>query len=75
MRHMFRQPNYRLTKRQARYLRDLQPFVGTMTLACHKRAVNEADPLSRRPYFVLHATIPFFGDGEVLTHEDLRRKS
>jgi hypothetical protein len=42
-----------LNKRQARYMHDLQPFVGSMTLAYRKGAVNEANPLSRRPYFVL----------------------
>jgi hypothetical protein len=42
-----------LNHRQARYyLPDLQPFMGTMTLAYRKGALNEANPLSRRPYFV-----------------------
>jgi hypothetical protein len=59
------QPNNMLNKRQARYLRDLQPFVGSMTLAYRKGALNEADPLSRRPDFVLQATFPLFWDGEV----------
>jgi hypothetical protein len=31
--------------RQARYLRDLQPFVGSMTLAYRKGALNEAGML------------------------------
>jgi hypothetical protein len=31
-------------KRQARYMRDLQPFVGAMTLAYNKGAMNKADP-------------------------------
>jgi hypothetical protein len=52
-------------KRQARYLRDLQPFVGSMTLAYCKGALNEADPLSRRPDFVPHATVSLSWDGEV----------
>jgi hypothetical protein len=56
------QPNNRLNKRQARYLRDLHPFVGSMTLL---GAMNEADPLSRQPNFVPHATIPLFWDDEV----------
>jgi hypothetical protein len=47
------QPNNMLDKRQARELRDLQPFVGSMTLAYRKGALNEDDPLSRRPDFVL----------------------
>jgi hypothetical protein len=64
-----------LNKRQARYLRDLQPFVGTMTLAYHKGAVNEADLLSWRPYFVPQARVPLFWDGEVPSDIDLRRKS
>jgi hypothetical protein len=46
------QPHNRLNKRQARYMRDLQPFVSSMTLAYRKGALNEADPLSRRPDFV-----------------------
>jgi hypothetical protein len=33
LRHLLEQPNNMLNKRQARYLRDLQPFVGPMTLA------------------------------------------
>jgi hypothetical protein len=60
------QPNNMLNKRQAIYLRDLQPFVGSMTLAYRKGAVNEAGPLSRRPDFVPQATIPIFWDGEVI---------
>jgi hypothetical protein len=58
LRHPLMQPNNMLTKRQARYMRDLQPFVGSMTLAYRKGAPNEADPLSRRPNFVPHATVP-----------------
>jgi hypothetical protein len=64
-----------LNKRQARYLRDLQPFVGLMTLAYRKGALNEAGPLSRRPDFVPRATIPLFWDGEVPSDRELRRKS
>jgi hypothetical protein len=75
LRHLLSQPNNKLTKRQARYLRDLQPFVGSMTLAYRKGAMNEADPLSRRPNFVPHATIPLFWDGEVPSYRELRRKS
>jgi hypothetical protein len=52
LRHLLKQPNNRLNKWQARYLRDLQPFVGSMTLAYRKEALNEADPLSQRPDFV-----------------------
>jgi hypothetical protein len=36
LRHLLRQPNNGSNKRQDRYLRDLQPFVGTMTLAYRK---------------------------------------
>jgi hypothetical protein len=75
MRHPLKQHNNKLIKRQARYLRDLQPFVGSMTLAYRKGAMNEADPSSRRPDFVPHATIPLFWDGEVPSDEELRRKS
>jgi hypothetical protein len=32
-----------------------------MTLVHRKGALNEADPLSRRPDFVPHAIIPLFG--------------
>jgi hypothetical protein len=56
-------------------MRDLQPFVGSMTLAYCKGALNEADPLSRRPYFVPQATVPLFWDGEVPSYRELRRKS
>jgi hypothetical protein len=63
-------------KRQARYLRDLQPFVGSMTFAYRKGALNEADPLSRRPNFVPLATIPLiYWAGEVPSYRELRRKS
>jgi hypothetical protein len=46
-----------------------------MTLAYRKGALNEADPSSRRPYFVPQATIPLFWDGEVPSDQELRRKS
>jgi hypothetical protein len=76
MRHLLTQPNKRLNKRQARYMRDLQPFVGSMTLAYCKGALNEADPLNgRRPDFVPQAKVPMFWDGEVPSNVDLRRKS
>jgi hypothetical protein len=58
LRHLLKQPNNRLNKRQARYLRDLQPFAGSMTLAYRKGDLTEADPLSRRPHFVPQATVP-----------------
>jgi hypothetical protein len=69
------QPKNMMDKRQARYLRDLQPFMGSMTLAYRKGALNEADPLRRRPNFVPKATFPLFWDGEVPLHPKLRRKS
>jgi hypothetical protein len=56
-------------------MRDLQPFVVSMTLAYRKGALNEADPLSRRLDFVPQATIPLFWDGEVPSERELRRKS
>jgi hypothetical protein len=37
--------------------------------------LNEANPSTRRPYFVPHATFPLFWDGEVPPYADLRRKS
>jgi hypothetical protein len=58
LRHLLRQPNNMLNKRQARYLRDLQQFVGFMTLAYRKGAPKEAHPFSRRTNFVPQATIP-----------------
>jgi hypothetical protein len=64
-RHLFMLTNNNLSKRQARYLWDLQPFVGTITLAYRKGAINEADMLSRRLDFVYHARVPLFTDGEV----------
>jgi hypothetical protein len=75
LRHLLRQPNNMLNKRQARYLRDLQPFVGSMTLAYRNGALNEFGPLSRRPNVVPHATVPLFWDGEVPSDRELRRKS
>jgi hypothetical protein len=66
MRHMLMQLNNLLNKRQARYMRDLQPLVGSMTLAYRKGALNEAHPfLRRRPDFVNEATFPLFWDCEV----------
>jgi hypothetical protein len=56
-------------------MRDLQPFVGSMTLAYRKGALIEADPLSRRPNFVPQAIVPLFWDGEVPSDRKLRRKS
>jgi hypothetical protein len=46
-----------------------------MTLAYRKGAMNEADPLSRRPDFVPQATVPLLWDGEVPSYRELRRKS
>jgi hypothetical protein len=63
-----------LNKRQARYLRDLQPFVGSMMLAYRQGALNKVAPLSRRPDFVPHATVQLLWDGEVPSDEELRRK-
>jgi hypothetical protein len=52
LRHLLMQPSNTLNKRQARYQRDSQPLVSSMTLAYRKGALNEVDPLSRRPDFV-----------------------
>jgi hypothetical protein len=38
LRHLLTQPNNMLNQRQARYLRDLQPFVGSMTLRSHEQS-------------------------------------
>jgi hypothetical protein len=46
-----------------------------MTLAYRKGALNEGDPLSRRPNFVPHPTFALFWDGEVPSDRELRRKS
>jgi hypothetical protein len=46
-----------------------------MTLAYRKGALNEANPLSRRPDFVPQATVPLFWDGEVPSDRELRGKS
>jgi hypothetical protein len=56
-------------------MRDLQPFVGSMTLAYRKGALNEAEPVSRRPSFVPKATVPLFWDGEVPSDRKLGPKS
>jgi hypothetical protein len=60
MQRFLGQPNDTLNKRQARYLRDLQPFMGTMTLTYRKEALSDAYPLNWRPNFVLQATFPMF---------------
>jgi hypothetical protein len=60
LRHLLWQSNNMLNKRQARYLRDLQPFVCSMSRAYRKGAMNEASPLCRRINFVPHATVPLF---------------
>jgi hypothetical protein len=46
-----------------------------MMHAYGKGALNEADPLSRPPNFVPHATVSLSWNGEVPSDEDLRRKS
>jgi hypothetical protein len=56
-------------------MRDLQPFVGSMTRSYRKGALNVAHPLSRRLDFVPQATVPLFWDGEVPSYRELRRKS
>jgi hypothetical protein len=58
--HMLRQPNNSLNMRQALYLRELQPVVGSISLAYRKGALNKVCPLSRRPNFVPQATVPLF---------------
>jgi hypothetical protein len=65
LRHRLKQPNNKLNERQALYMRDLQPFVGSITLAYRKGALNEDNPLSQRVDFVLQATFPLFWDSEV----------
>jgi hypothetical protein len=72
LRHLLMQPNNRLNKRKACYVRDLQPFVGSMTLAYRKGALNEVD-LSRRPNFVPKATVPLFWYGEIPSYDNLQR--
>jgi hypothetical protein len=62
-----------LNKRQARYLRDFQSLVGSMTLAYRKGAMSKAYPLSRRPDFVPNAKVPLFWDGEGPSDRELRR--
>jgi hypothetical protein len=71
---VLKQSNDMMNTRQARYLRDLPPFVGSMTLAYRKGAIKEVDPLSRRPNFVPQA-VPLFWNDEVSSNEVLRRKS
>jgi hypothetical protein len=63
-----------LNTRQARYLRDLQPFTSSITLAYRKGILNEANPFSRRLDYVPHAIVPLFWDGEVPLDANLRRK-
>jgi uncharacterized protein (DUF934 family) len=66
VRHMLRQSNDMFNKRKARYVRDLQPLAGAITLAYRKGSRNEADPLSRRADFNGQASLPQFWDGGVL---------
>jgi hypothetical protein len=44
--HLLRQPNDRPNKRHARYVLDLQPFTGAITLAYCKGSRKETAPLS-----------------------------
>jgi hypothetical protein len=46
-----------------------------MMLRSLKGALNEADPLSWRPYFVPHAKVPLFRNDEVPSDSELRRMS
>jgi hypothetical protein len=64
-RHLLMQPSDRLNKRQARYMCDLQPFMGAMSLAYRKGSRNEADPLSQRADFYAQARLPLFWNGDV----------
>jgi hypothetical protein len=50
---------------KVRYVRDLQPFTGAMTLAYRKGSINEADHLSRRTTFYAQTSLLLFGDGDV----------
>jgi hypothetical protein len=65
LRHLLMQPGDRLKKRQARHMRDLQPFMGVMSLAYRKGSRNHADPLSRRADFYAQARLPLFSNGDV----------
>jgi hypothetical protein len=71
-RHLLKQPQARMNKRQARYLRGLQPLVDTVALVYRKVAMCEGDSLSRKPYFLPLAATPKFRDGEVLSIKQLR---
>jgi hypothetical protein len=51
LRHLLKQPHDRLNKRQARYVRDLQPIIGAMTFIYRNKSWNEVVPLSRRRIF------------------------
>jgi hypothetical protein len=72
LRHLLMQPNDRLNKRHARYVRDLQPFTGAITLTYRKGSMSEADPLSRRADFYGQPNRPMFRDGNVTQTVNIR---
>jgi hypothetical protein len=66
MPHRLKQPNDKLYKWHAGYVRDLQSFTGAVTVAYRKGSRNEADPLSRRADVYAQDTLPMSLDGDVL---------
>jgi hypothetical protein len=74
-RHQLWQASHMMNKRQTRYLRDLQPYVGTMTTVYRKGTLNEANTPSWRPNFAPHAKVILFWDVEVPFEADLRQNS
>jgi hypothetical protein len=73
--HLLLQSNDMLNKRHARYVRDLHPFTGTMTLAYRKGSKNEVDPLSRRADCYAQPSLPLFWNSDMPHSFDPREQS
>jgi hypothetical protein len=75
VRQLLKQPNDKLNKREARFVRDLQLFMGAMTLAYCKDSKTEAYTLSRRADFYAQPSLPLFWDCDVPHHVNPREQS
>lgn len=61
-----KQHTERTNRSQVRYVRDLRPYVGSISLAYRKGKSNEADPMSRRPDFKPSCHGGLYWTGDVL---------
>ena len=65
LRHLLKQRPADLSKRQAGWVEQLQPYANTLTMVYRKGSLNEADPISRRSDFCDLIFARSFWNGDV----------